>query len=121
MDDVKTNVESLRGDNFVYDHGYYAYLMLGDMSQYIDNSFTDSMKYYIAGNKLNPDRNEINREMLNHYINIEDWVSANNVVLQMDGKNNPAQYYSAFVWDSAYLNTSQDLQSLFDLVRSKIS
>ena len=47
--------------------------------------------------------------------------SANNVVLQMDGKDNPAQYYSAFVWDSAYLNTSQDLQSLFDLVRSKIS
>ena len=121
MDDIKTNVEYLRGDNFVYDHGYYAYLMLGDMNQFIDNSFTDSLKYYIAGNKLNPERNEINREMLNHYINIEDWSSANNVVLQMDGKDNPAQYYSAFVWDSAYLNTSQDLQSLFDLVRSKIS
>jgi hypothetical protein len=114
MDNIKVEVESLRNnvDNlgYVYDASYYAYWCLGNMNQFRGKTFSESLFYFYAGNKLNPDRNEILNEMLNHYIHIEDWNSAYNICLQMNDKLNPSRWYGNFVMDNAYQDTSGDLQ-----------
>jgi hypothetical protein len=120
MDNVRTVIEYLRLNSFYYDYGYYAYWCLANMNRWKGKSFTESLLYYEAGNKLNPERNEIFDDMLDHYISIEDWSSAYNVCLQMNDKKNPSQYYGAFVADNSYQDTSTQLQNKIDLVLKKV-